>query len=439
MSWYTPTGNPLTRASGLSATIRAEFQLIKSAFDSLPSTFGSMAQQDASAVTITGGTIAVSSLTVGGSAAITAASSNTLTNKTMSGGSNTFSNIPWSALTSTPTTLSGYGITNAATNGAVTGSGLTMTTARLLGRTTASTGAIEELTAGSGLTLSGGSLTVDSGTTANKIVKLDGSARIPAVDGSLVTNRFQRGYIDGLRLSYSSATTIGIAAGKCRSTADDADITLASAFTKVIQAAGAYGAGTGGNGLFTGARANSTWYHVFAGIVSGSADIGFDTSVSGANAAGAGMTNVRRIGSVKTDGSGNILSFQQNGDRFTWDVMPSSADVNATNPGTSAVLATMSVPTGLKVECIFTYASQNNTNNHYVLVTDPAQTDTTPSGSANSWVAYGSVGAAGFWNGRQSCMTDTSGRIRYRLSASGASDAIVMNTVGWIDRRGKDA
>jgi len=43
--------------------------------------------------------------------------------------------------------------------GAVTTSGLTMATARLLGRTTASTGAVEEITVGSGLSLSAGSLT----------------------------------------------------------------------------------------------------------------------------------------------------------------------------------------------------------------------------------------------------------------------------------------
>jgi hypothetical protein len=42
--------------------------------------------------------------------------------------------------------------------GSVTTSGLTMSTARMLGRTTASTGAIEEITVGSGLSLSGGSL-----------------------------------------------------------------------------------------------------------------------------------------------------------------------------------------------------------------------------------------------------------------------------------------
>jgi hypothetical protein len=42
--------------------------------------------------------------------------------------------------------------------GAITTSGLTMTTARLLGRTTASTGAVEELTVGTGLSLTAGTL-----------------------------------------------------------------------------------------------------------------------------------------------------------------------------------------------------------------------------------------------------------------------------------------
>lgn len=46
--------------------------------------------------------------------------------------------------------------------GAVTTSGLTMTTARLLGRTTASTGAVEEITAGNGITLSGGSISTSN-------------------------------------------------------------------------------------------------------------------------------------------------------------------------------------------------------------------------------------------------------------------------------------
>ena len=47
--------------------------------------------------------------------------------------------------------------------GAATGSGLTMATTRMLGRSTASTGAIEEITVGSGLSLSGGTLSASGG------------------------------------------------------------------------------------------------------------------------------------------------------------------------------------------------------------------------------------------------------------------------------------
>lgn len=62
------------------------------------------------------------------------------------------------AATSGP--LASSGITGAAASGAITASGLTQATSRLLGRTTASTGAVEELTVGSGLSLASGSLSV---------------------------------------------------------------------------------------------------------------------------------------------------------------------------------------------------------------------------------------------------------------------------------------
>ena len=58
-----------------------------------------------------------------------------------------------------------------ASTGAITGTGITMSTARILGRSTAGTGAIEEITVGTGLTLSAGTLSASGsgltiGTTA---------------------------------------------------------------------------------------------------------------------------------------------------------------------------------------------------------------------------------------------------------------------------------
>lgn len=63
-----------------------------------------------------------------------------------------------SAQTDLNTALSGK-----ASTGAVTGTGITMSTARILGRSTAGTGAIEEITIGSGLTLSAGTLSASGG------------------------------------------------------------------------------------------------------------------------------------------------------------------------------------------------------------------------------------------------------------------------------------
>jgi hypothetical protein len=59
--------------------------------------------------------------------------------------------------------------------GAATGSGLTMATARILGRTTASSGAIEEITIGSGLSMSSGTLSASGG----------GGTTINSTDGAL--------------------------------------------------------------------------------------------------------------------------------------------------------------------------------------------------------------------------------------------------------------
>ena len=61
---------------------------------------------------------------------------------------------------------SGITVSGLATAGVITASGLTMSTARLLGRTTASSGAIEEITVGSGLSLSSGTLTATGGLAA---------------------------------------------------------------------------------------------------------------------------------------------------------------------------------------------------------------------------------------------------------------------------------
>jgi nitrogen fixation protein len=85
--------------------------------------------------------------------------------------------------------------------GSITGSGLTMATSRLLGRTTASSGAVEEITVGSGLSLTGGTL---SSTGSGIIV---GSTTSSGVDSRVF---FQAGGVvqQSDRFTFDNATNI---------------------------------------------------------------------------------------------------------------------------------------------------------------------------------------------------------------------------------------
>lgn len=82
---------------------------------------------------------------------------------------------------------------------------------------------------------------------------------------------------------------------------------LCTAITKTLQSSGAWTAGTGQNGLDTGARANSTWYNIFE-IVKNSdntSDILFSLSRTSPTVP-SGYTLVAWIGRIRTDASGNI-------------------------------------------------------------------------------------------------------------------------------------
>ena len=126
-----------------------------------------------------------------GSATIAAINSGTVTSVEVSGGSTGLTTsggpITGAGTITIAGTLAvasgGTGATDAATarsnlsaagSGAVTASGITMSSARLLGRTTASTGAVEEITVGSGLTFTGGTLAATGG----------GSGTVTSVDVS---------------------------------------------------------------------------------------------------------------------------------------------------------------------------------------------------------------------------------------------------------------
>lgn len=73
--------------------------------------------------------------------------------------------VAWGSITGTLSSQSDLNtaLSGKASTGAVTGTGITMSTARILGRSTTGTGAIEEISIGTGLTLTAGTLTASGG------------------------------------------------------------------------------------------------------------------------------------------------------------------------------------------------------------------------------------------------------------------------------------
>lgn len=171
---------------------------------------------------------------------------------------------------------------------------------------------------------------LDSG--GQKQIWLDGTYKIIVKNAQGVTvqtvdevgdasdeNELPKNYIAGLTLSSAADADhdITVAIGEARDAADTADMALAAAITKQIDAAWAVGSDAGG--LDTGTVANATLYAVWlikrtdTGVV----DALFSTSFTAPTM----PTNYdvkRLIGCVRTDGSANILAFRQVGDLFLY-------------------------------------------------------------------------------------------------------------------------
>jgi hypothetical protein len=244
-----------------------------------------------------------------------------------------------------------------------------------------------------------------------------------------------RGYLAGCTLSNNATTPntkLDVAAGVC---ADDTNAQM------LALAAGTIDFGTTGvNGLDAGTIASSTWYHVFGiGKADGTTGLLSSTSLS-APTMPAGYTLKRRLGSVKSDGSAHLLGFVQDGDYFRWKA--SVRDIFVTNPGTAAVTATLSVPTGVNLFALINLILALTTTSSTAYVSDLAANDEAPTatGSATAPGATLMNPVGGSSMGAQvQVRTNTSAQIRYRLSASGSDVTIAIITLGWVDRRGRDA
>lgn len=117
-----------------------------------------------------------------------------------------------------------------------------------------------------------------------------------------------------------------------------------TAMTKQLDAT--WAAGTNAGGLFSGAKAVSTWYYCFVirKTSDGTIDCGFDTSKTAANIP-AGYSGYRRVGAVRTDASGNILAFDFVGQNYLFRSPPMDVDESTGGlPSTNLTNFTLTVP-----------------------------------------------------------------------------------------------
>lgn len=284
---------------------------------------------------------------------------------------------------------------------------------------------------------------LDTQTAAGTWTAVPSSIELWPFEERSVLQVLPRSYLAGLDMSNNgTATKLDVAAGKCRDSTDTADITITAAITAgLIQTSGSWAAGNTQNKLDTGARANSTWYHVYAirKDSDGTGEWLFSLSAS-APTMPSGYTYFRRIGSVKTDGSGNIWAFVQDGDFFQWATFVN--DVTANNPGTSAVLRTLSVPTGVKViaRSIWNLRNVDTGTTCQGYVSDPATTDSTPTITLAQFSDLAGAGTRASNVSMQLDMhTDTSARVRSRVDFSNTNVTWVVLTLGWFDTRGRSA
>jgi hypothetical protein len=240
-----------------------------------------------------------------------------------------------------------------------------------------------------------------------------------ASSGGVTPNKL----ISGLNTAYGTDTQhdVVIQPGVCTGQDDATVIELTSAITKQIDAT--WASGTNAGGLASGASlAANTWYHMFAVIAGGSADAMFDTSVTCANGvANNSVTFYRRIGSVKTDGSANILWYHQTGNYF----LVSPVQLYA---GAIGQYTTMNTPLGVKTRPLATVT----TRGYYQLYLEDADPDF---GAKNWKVRTNASNTIYGISLHTTAYTDLISRLYFRASADTNYGYVICS--GWVDPRGE--
>lgn len=253
------------------------------------------------------------------------------------------------------------------------------------------------------------------------------------------------GIKQGLTLSNNATDAtndLDIATGKAVDSTGAVAMVLASAMTKRLDAD--WQAGTGNGGRYSGAAIANTTYHVWLVAKAAGADVDVYLNPSAvastvltnlqAESGGADYLYVWRIGSIMRE-SGVIVPFVQNFSEFQRKTP--LMDIAASSTGTSAVLRTFAIPTGLKLIVKYYAYMRNSTGsggNYNCYFSDPDVVDLAPSITTSPGVMGGD---GPLLDSRQGMVfftrTNTSAQIRTRAGDSSASATLYMSAHAWID------
>lgn len=244
----------------------------------------------------------------------------------------------------------------------------------------------------------------------------------------------RRGQIGGLALSNNAGDAtndIDTAAGMATDSTHLYSMVLATALTKRLDAAWAVGTNQGG--LDTGSIANADYYvYLIQRLDTGVVDVIFSASAV-APTLPTNYERYRYIGAF-IRASATIRPFRQNGDTFKYKTSVNSYN-NTTGSVPYATLVT-AVPAGLRVEAILsgrvTQAASAGTIS--VIFQDGEGTD------QGAYVALTDFASNITYWGPLRFMTDTSRQVQWKHGVTSTSIAgLIVDTHGWVDRRGQDA
>ncbi|MDP9590554.1 UNVERIFIED_ORG: hypothetical protein J2W19_003118 [Shinella zoogloeoides] len=241
------------------------------------------------------------------------------------------------------------------------------------------------------------------------------------------------GLLFGLTMSNNLAdmtNDIDIAPGWAAAIDNGRVMRLAAAITKRLDAI--FAPGTNAGMLDVGAKANSTWYHVFA--IGGHGTLPNDVLCSTSPVTPvmpSGFALKRRIGSIFVDAAGVIKPFLQVGGNFYWHSPVVDANLTAMTLNTP-LLVTISTPLGIKTRATIAPFPRVASGTAYLAIRDP---DMAGNMSTDWSVIYVPSSASGVLSAGalMEVWTNSISRLQFFTSSSGVT--LLLFTRGWYDPR----